>query len=96
MIEAYLTDAIIWNQAGDPDQWGEVTYTPVAIRARYEDKVRTVTGPAGNEVVSGGAVLMVARPAMTDTFEIDGVVRAIVSIGAIKAFDGHGVRVYLA
>lgn len=97
MISAYLTELVTVVVPGGRDAWGSRTGdTSESARARVEYKTKLVRNERGEEVASHHQVLMEER---TLTHEhrivVDGVERAILSIGRAADFGTRYLRVYL-
>jgi len=88
MLRAYMTDAITWIQAGEPDEWGEPTATTETdIKARVEWGERRVVDQSGTERLASALVHMSGKPAPgSDKFNIDGTEYSILSYHEKKSF----------
>lgn len=94
----YARDSATWIQFQGTDNYGdELTPVETPLPCRVEWKVRRVTTPAGQEVISAGSLKMHSRPkAGQDKIRIEGVDHLIVAVEEIKAFSRvHGYRAYI-
>jgi ketosteroid isomerase-like protein len=97
VIDAYLTDSVVWKRPGTPDKWGEpAAGTEATIRARVERTTRVVRDFSGVAVPPDAVVLMREQPAHDDTLAFDGRDHHILRIAAKKSFSTSHYQVFVA
>jgi hypothetical protein len=96
MLNAYMKDDITVQKIAY-GTWGQSTPTDVAVKGRFEYKIKLVRNQAGDETVSSANVMMpVMVLGLQDKLVYDGITYSIISMELKRDFSNRFLLVYLA